>query len=236
VYCGLASENRARIAIWANDRVDFVKFARLTAGHYRNKNNPILAARFEQLVEEARQSGIEIPLELRGAVGAIEQKLIDVRETVNSTFAKCVSREERLQYALIMLVEQSGANGGYFYAMQHDELALVHSFLASEPSFVLNEMVEDYLCEELDGSIDVTITAGDDISSVGGTPEWVDDKGERYRGILLGNQEADSFLIAGIAVLRTTENEELQIPWELASALSEILLANGDIISTQIAY
>ncbi len=123
---GLAYETRARVAISMNDQENFGVYARLCAGQYRAGHNAALTAKYERLMQAAREANLGMPEELRRAaeLSVSLSRGGDVASNVRQRLAGCDGRSELIDRALALVVERTGSQWGYLYLLADGELTL----------------------------------------------------------------------------------------------------------------
>jgi hypothetical protein len=120
LHLGATYEARARIALWANDLPAFEAFSRLTATEYRHGQGSRLGARYESLIEEARQAGVHVPAEPSAvetsilATANVEHRAAVVAR-IELLMRAVGSRAQRAQQALRLICEATAADAGHLY-------------------------------------------------------------------------------------------------------------------------
>jgi tetratricopeptide (TPR) repeat protein len=136
VTLGWGYEARARVALSMGDGDSFEKNAQLCAQQYRKAGgDPSLAAKYERLMQDARNRGLLMHAELIDALAAADidvdttQPTAPAPSTAGSVYAlsACISAGERADRALRLLIESSGAVDGALYLLDGDALKLAAS-------------------------------------------------------------------------------------------------------------
>jgi tetratricopeptide (TPR) repeat protein len=125
-YLGLLHESRALVARTGGDLKGFHKHRRTAEAWFRSTDNPVLVARIERLHPTT------------GSYRAVGGAPDEVPATVVSTSVRDILAEpdsytERLERALRLLVESTGAIGGYLFLVHGSRLELVVPHVGAEP-------------------------------------------------------------------------------------------------------
>jgi tetratricopeptide (TPR) repeat protein len=135
INLGIAYETRARVAILMNDQKNFQSYSRLCAEQYRAGHNPVLTAKYERLLQSAREAGMNTPKELENAAlftasrQAENDLVLDIRKRL-----ACSRREDELfQKALGLIVEHTKSRWGFLYLFEQNHLLLVAQSTNIEP-------------------------------------------------------------------------------------------------------
>ncbi len=227
---GLGYETRARVAISMNDYEGFKTYARICAEQFRAGQNPVLTAKYEKLMQEARQANFGVSEELANAADVTQLTAETALGVVGTVMGDCKSPAERAQRALELLVKQGNCSGGFLYTVQKKGLVLSARDGESAPSAEVETIVQRHLLAELDGADDTTITGVDPEALSGSGFEWMKQEGERYRAVLLGHETREGFAITGVAVLLLEQDELFNFPGKVVTAVSKALLDAGDVV------
>jgi tetratricopeptide (TPR) repeat protein len=220
VRVGMLHEARARVALGMNDAEAFAAAAGRAAELYRAGRNPALVAKYERLIESARAAEIPLSNELTHAAEiSAALGISHLGQSFHTVFEECESAAARKSRALRLLIERSGANAGFLYAVgERAALTLQAAEPVADPPAELEAALSAYLKAELDETSDVTVTCFDEAantSSLGAAGG--------YQPVLLWAKEEGQRTIVGVAALRC-EREAFSMPgWDLLSAVSKVL-------------
>jgi serine/threonine protein kinase/predicted ATPase len=125
-YLGFAYETRARVAIYGDDPKTFRTYSKLCGDQYRVGDNPLLTAKHQKLVQEARQGYIGISREARQALELASSlaQSSDVLTAVQARLMGFGDEQKLLQAAIDLMVKRAGAIDGYLYLSKDGELTL----------------------------------------------------------------------------------------------------------------
>jgi hypothetical protein len=228
---GLAYETRARVALLMNDRETFLSYAILCAEQYKVGHNPALTAKYEKLMQEARQAKVGIPGELAEAAGLSALSGDTVLRLITNLFDECKGPQARAERALELLVKQSNCLGGYLYTIQNDGPSLSAQLGDSAPFAGLDALVQECLSAEIEGTNDMTMAsaASEIVSSVTERTDWSGQQGENYHPVVIGHRTPKGFAVAGLAVLLVDPSKTYIFPGKIVAAISKSLVDAGDI-------
>ena len=227
VRVGMLHEARARVALAADDVDGFASAAACAAEIYRAGRNPALVAKYERLIEAARSN--EMPLssdlthaaEISAALG-----LSQSGQGFHTAFEECEDGASRKKRGLSLLIERSGAKGGFLYSVSATgAIALQAAQPEAEPPADLEVALKAYLQAELDDAGDVTVTCFDEgarTSSLGAAAA--------YQPVLLWSTANGDRVIAGVAALLCDQAHFTMPNWELLAAVSKVLPEQDDEI------
>jgi hypothetical protein len=126
---GLVHKGRAQVALMQRDRITFGNQLRAMNGWFLRTDNPALIGQCQRLAEEGRAAGfVENPHAGNGR-RALARTLGQIAATLNAARG----RSERLQTAIELIVEHSGAQGGYLYVLDTDGLRFAAPAVGIEP-------------------------------------------------------------------------------------------------------
>ncbi|MBN1654828.1 MAG: protein kinase [Deltaproteobacteria bacterium] len=228
---GLAYETRARVAIDMNDQASFNTYAELCAQQYRTGTNPVLAARYHNLMQEAREANLIVSGDLAGAaeMSEIRSRLQYDESAIVTILDNCRETQKRASRVLNLLIKRCNCSGGYLYAMQKEGLVLLAKSDEIDETIELTALVEKRILIEINDDQDVVTTTDEKQGASSTQPEWIGPRGEKYRAVLLGHYYQENFAITGIAVLLLDQNKPFIHAGELASAISKTLFDAGDV-------
>ncbi|MBN1655540.1 MAG: serine/threonine protein kinase [Deltaproteobacteria bacterium] len=233
IRLGRIYELRARIAVLEKDETAFQTYANLCARQYKIEDNPTLNARYEKLIEKARAAAFRFSdCMLSAAEISEEDTQTDCFPSIG-LLADCHSSRERFEQTLSLLVEQSGAAGGYLYAVQDEGATRVYEISDQAPPPGLDDVVRLSLAFEQDESDDDS----EDASIARINPSqiaiqdgiWTAENADRYYILILGHQVRDGYAITAVAALRLPTGKAIKVPWDIAASVSRTLLDSGDV-------
>ncbi len=226
---GLAHETRARVAICMNDVKSFETYAQLCAAQFRAGNNPVLTAKYEKLMQEARQANLGVSTELANAAEFTQMTAETAIASVGKAMRECRGAEQRAQCALKMLIRQGNCQSGFLYTVQKEGTLLSARVGEQAPAAEVETIVKRHLLAEIDGAGDTTMTGTDHEAFAGLTYQWTDQREEGYRAVLLGHEAPEGFVVTGLAVLVPEPGKLFSFPGKMAAAVSQALLTAGDV-------
>jgi hypothetical protein len=198
---------------------------------YVKGDENILLKKYETLISDAQQRGLDVPSELWGETGTLKKNEQLNTERVAAILSKQGKFRERIQYALDMLVQNTNSKGGFLYLKQNEELALSATHGEYTCSSELHSWVKSYFgaqLNDLDATRTITVINNEDISQ--SEPIRIPIKGDKYRyPLLLRHLTAKGYAITGLAILIFENGVQPQIPPGLNMALSKFLDDFGDV-------
>ncbi len=230
VLLGTAYETRARVAIMMKDGESFATYARLCAKQYRAGHNPALTAKYERLVQEARQAALIVSPDVARAADLDEQTARGA-SSVATALGACKEPMERAERALAMIVKQSGCLGGLLYALQKDGPVLTAQVGDRRPPAEIDSLVTSHLSAELEDADEVTVTTADKAEGPPIERAWNGLDGEKFVPVLLAHEAETGYAITGVVVLCVDPSEKFNIPFRLLPVLSRSLRETGDVIT-----
>ena len=227
---GLAHETRARVASSAQDKAAFERHAALCAGQFASSGNRALMARYATLVREAKQAAVEISSDLASAAEMdAARTMSQIASQVTMMLRSCHTPSERAQRMLELLIKQSGVDAGFLYGVVGHTPVISARIGQDEPPGRVDAFAREYLFNEINEQ-DVTKSAEDpNTTSEGQGADWVGERGERYRPVLLCHSTGDAFAIVGLALLVIEPGATFIYPSHLAAELSRFAFDSGDI-------
>jgi hypothetical protein len=221
---GLAYEARARLAIAAKDEPSVRQYAQLCAQAYEGTRSSSLGSKYKALMREAESAGLALPLgALSGddspsgvrSTGISSSLGLTVSSLINRVL-DCADRSARAREGLRVLLESTGAAGGFLFAMEDGKLQLLASLHESAP--------QAELLRELERSISSATRDSDTITRVEATGH--DEKsmgGDRngYEALSLRSSPEHPGVL--LALLRYETAERDSVRRELLEALSDAL-------------
>ena len=127
---GLTHRARAQVALWERDAAEYARHLAAMEHWFSRTENPALIAQYQRFADEGRQAGLAsatraTPRPPRGAGRDLSQ--------VRRAFMEQRGPSERLQLAVDLLVEKSGAVAGYLYLLEPRGLRFAAPLIGAEP-------------------------------------------------------------------------------------------------------
>ncbi len=247
---GVFYEARARIAAWMGDRAGFERFAALCAQEYAKGHNPVLNARYAQLVEEARQHQLgEIVTRAYEHMRSLAPEMNEREyEALHSRILECVDAPDRARCALTMLLQSTDSYLGYLYGVRDSGVVALASLPEASAEPELDAWLSSWVREERNRAISAltvaTITSSEDaadarLETVTGTmdvgspslpPSFFTDREGRtfFASVLVAAAEGQRTLAAVLAVQVTGPRTPIP-PASLRAEIASQLLSHGDV-------
>jgi hypothetical protein len=250
---GATYEARARIAIWFSDTPAIDRYGRLTAEEYRYGEGSPLGARYERLMDEARNTGVIVLPELSdfqtklttsnwrsmpnipgmpslasmqnaaSTPGPLPSRAHEVPEILAGTS----SPQERAAKVLALLCEARAARAGHLYLQTEKGLELVASHGTAAPSEALQEYVSRYVTEQLETDSHATVI--DNHAGQYTSAAWVDPRGVTHQPSLIMGEVDGAKVCAGAAVIEAPARMQTEISTQqLLDSVGNYLLRTGD--------
>jgi hypothetical protein len=224
---GWSYEARAQVSLWMKDRESFERCLRSCAEHYQGgRDNPALAARYEQLMQAARATwkGMEyIDMAAEGPPSTVAQSVntsLPERTVMLSSLVGCKDRDERARLVLQQLLMTSNCNDGQLYLLRDDGVVLA---AGSKGTPEMQALVERLLGIDED-AVENTVT-GDDESELSTTAVQMFE----FKPMLLTCLRDKEIATVGVIALRSqrppASSNFLATARELCSALIDL----GDV-------
>jgi hypothetical protein len=203
-------------------------YAKLCGEHYRAGHNPALTAKYEKLMQEARQAHVSITDDVAHAADFTALTAAITLSRIIDMLAACKGPQARAERILEMLAEQSNSIGGFLYVMRED--GPVYTAQIGNPTLLpdMDALVRERVQAEIDSNSDVTTSDVGMNTADARTMDWTGQRGEKYRSVLLGHYVKEGFVITGLAVMLLDPSKPFDYPSEVISAMSESLLDAGD--------
>jgi tetratricopeptide (TPR) repeat protein len=229
---GATYEACARVAIWTGDAARLERFSRLTAIEYRYGHDSPLGARYERLMEEARQAGATALPELGDFVStAIAGSSHALTMTaVLESMVGATSRTERGRHVLRVLCEARGASAGYLYLSTTEGIALAASLGSDQPPDGLSAFLESYLCVEREqaDSATVIVTAAQ-LDAEPAVASWTDPTGRVHHPMVLTcTVDAEARQVAVASFVNEGNLQRTAIDAQLSARLAACLVESDD--------
>lgn len=228
---GLAFETRARVAVLMKDSQGFETYAKRCAEQYKAGHNTALTAKYEKLIQFARQADIGIEETLERAADGTQKTAQTFSSVITDVLSDCLGPDDRARRVIELLVQQSNGTGGYLYILKDDGPRLCAVNNASPPPEQMQSVVRDYIAAETDERKDMTMTCADLKTEPLSRFDWSLVQEQDYRLTLLGHNSEAGYTITGLAVLFVNPNEIFRYHNELITALSRSLLEAGDTVA-----
>jgi ABC-type transporter Mla MlaB component len=233
---GLTYEARARIAIWSKDEAAFTDFSRQAAKEYGRGARSPLAARYEQLINEALRSGFHEILELSEfepttMLDSSWTGMTDVPTAVLRVMTGARRTEERAERALRLLCDTRKTSGGHLYVVTSTGLRHAASFGEAAPPAALGDLVDEYLRQEHSRAETMTeIVTGTMLAEESDGLSTVRCAGVSYELLQLASVVGGSGIIAGVAALVESEQRVRYVKQaQLLATLAAHLIEGGDV-------
>lgn len=126
---GLVHKARAQVALMQRDRATFGSQLRAMHGWFLRTDNPALIGQCQRLSEEGRAAGFVESTRTSTTRRALTRSLGQISATLNAARG----RSERLQAAIDLILEHSGAVTGYLYVLDTDGLRFAAPAVGIEP-------------------------------------------------------------------------------------------------------
>jgi hypothetical protein len=232
---GLSHEARARVAIWVGDEQAFEHHARLTAKEYRYGARCPMSVRYEQVLNEARRSGLRpataLPeIEATTLVASGRTGFDDVSGVVAKALADAADCKERALRALRLLCDARASHGGHFYLVRPDGVTLVASHRLAAPPATLNAQVHEHLTHELERSETLTVVVTKTrIEDVVNTASMAEIGGVTYDLLLVAGVVQNVGRVVGVVALAIGDQRMRNAnQGQLLAAIAAQLVQAGD--------
>lgn len=217
LHVGRAYETAARIAIYAKDQEAFQRYAALCARELLGGDRSALAAKYRQLLDKARQHGLEVPVErgahiLPGSAGAAQQR-------VRARLADCPDAGDRTGQCLRLLQEQTVVERGILFGVSETGTRVLAA--TCEAPAAMTSFVDAYLDAEIEES--QTLTASLQHPQQG---DVFTHAGCHYRPLVLRIDEPEGERIVGVVMLPA---ERKPAERQVVEAIAQALLDAGDV-------
>ncbi|HVW24436.1 MAG TPA: serine/threonine-protein kinase [Polyangiaceae bacterium] len=217
----------ARIALEARDKEGFERALTLTGELYRRATSSALRARYERLIDEARQVGL---VETAAPAAIVHTEGV-VRSThgLTDVLSACASAAERAGRALALLCDGDPPTRGHLLLSTPSGLTLAASNIACDSVTELKAFASQ--CIEREQAADDMETGALHSASLGTmTGAWQDLDGTAYETVLLGVVISGTFCIAGIALLVRAPNVVGRTGSPVAESIARALIEAGDAV------
>ena len=201
---GVAHETRARVALLLGNRADFERYLALCARHFRAGSHPGLWARFERLLRDASETGVDF------TNLAYEPSRAGVPVDATTLMARlraCNDVEQRAASVLETLSRHTGASGGALYLAEGDGMQL--------------RAVRGGFCPR--SNIDTEVQSPEQTVEAA-----LSSAGDEYSSFLLTHRVDGQPVLVGTALLRLARDHRLELSNELLHLCAQLLLDTGD--------
>ena len=233
LHLGACYEACARIAIWTGDEERLQRYARLTAIEYRYGHGSPLGARYERLMDEARQSGVGALPELGDFAPTSLKSTHGESEAISSvleSMSGAVDRHDRTQRVLRLLCKARGARMGHLFLCDAHGITLTASYGAPEPPDGLHDFLARSMRLEHDQSGTAATIAHDPDADSTMVSWWSDSQGNVHHPWVLVGKVAGLVRQIGVASLVIDDAQETQATDpQLCAALVSYLIESGDV-------
>ena len=222
----MVHETRARVAIWMKDVDAFNRHTGVCAQQLAmSRGEPALAARYQQLVREARDHGLPFKSELAGSIvnTAQAEPVYDDRQRqrhrrrIRKALARCQHKQARFQRALALVMDSCGALQAELFVVEGDGLVCAAHTTAGPSEgleVALACMLGQRACAHASDRT-VTLAMHDPVTLDGVLTE-------RWPLPLIDRTLAEPHLV-GVAVLYFDASTLARLPRELAGEVAEAL-------------
>ncbi|MFI5308459.1 MAG: AAA family ATPase, partial [Polyangiales bacterium] len=239
---GIAYDVRARAAIAEQDAYGFRGFADLCATEYHADRNPVLAQKYERLLQSAKQHEIEPPPPSQRPSSRASRV---APQEVYLRLARCSDAAERARCVLSVLVDLMQPDQAFLYGLHEGQVSLLCA-LPPEPELDnITGAVARYVERELQFE---PVTAVSDMSQ--GSPELAtasmtevdvsgsqtqgtmlasDVSGRGFHALLLTTKREGQPMIAAVAAMRFASERRVMPPQALLDTLAAALIENDDV-------
>jgi hypothetical protein len=237
------------------DRASFDLFATRCASEYRKGKNPVLNAKFLQLLEDAKQRDIVPAQTTLESAALLEAHATETEyNTVNSRIMECIDTADRARCALTLLLQSTDSYLGYLYGVERDALQPLAGLPDSEAEPGLGEWLRAWVSAEraLSASaaalLSVTISEHppshpepyqSEGGSVTGTESgrartgpaeyYTDREGHRFRAVLLFGEHGEDKTLAAVLVFEVQQGQYLRPPAAMMTEVASQLLHHHDV-------
>jgi hypothetical protein len=245
---GTCYEARARVAILMRDREGFERFAGQCATEYAKGQSAFLNVKYTSLLDDARESEIDLPNQGPTPVVLSLQPLAFDPETeaLRGKILECTDRADRARCALTMLLQSTESYLGYLYGVDASGLVLLAGLPESTAAPELEGWLAGWVVMEKQrseesaatgtvsygsdppGLEDLTRTLDAD-SERPGAAMHTDPRGRRFfASPLIAKQGPKQILVAMLAV-QVSGSYLPNPPLGLSGLLAKLLLEQRDV-------
>jgi hypothetical protein len=231
---GYLYECRARVAMYSADAPGFAHYAQLVAQQFRPGHDPVLAAKYSKLMDEARSENLTLTSEVLRAADIQTGESGSELGRVRARLEVCSDARARARESLQLLTESAGASGGYLFTLGEDGLYLAAKSGGGDPPDGIDEVADEHFTQAQgrDGSTEVPTATGVDEGPPSSERSWRDSTGRLYRTVLLDTRREGMAHLAGLVMLQLDGSAAEPSP-AVVAAVSEVLMASGDVAAPQ---
>jgi tetratricopeptide (TPR) repeat protein len=230
VMSGVAHEARARIALAMNDAAAFEHFARLCGNDFNRGRNPVLAARFARLLDDARSATTASIIPTPGLAALTSDYTDSEYATIYSRMEECGDRADRARCALTILLQHLESFAGYLYGVNEDGTTLLAGLPDSEPNAELEAWLAGWLAAEIANHAAEADAGNAEPQRSNTSPDgYVDRDGRRFVPVQLFGRDAHEARLVGVLVLHVDLDDYTPRASEIGSRIAAQLLEHGDV-------
>ena len=211
----LAHETAARIALLRQDSAGWEEHCGAVERCAAPRQARALGVRSEKLKRLGRTQQSRARQNLR------EQQLL--HDGLDTVMQGELTPHERAERILRWLVRGTAARGGMLYLQQRRGLTLCAQTPDAQPGAALALELEQFLftqTQQADNEQTQSLT-DDDARQLGPKLLQVDERGDRYRALLLAHHTDQGFVVSGVVVLIEPSSGKLGLPARLIARASE---------------
>ena len=253
--CAVFYDARARIAIASGDREGFDSYATRCGAEYKKGKNPVLDAKFQKLLEDARQQDITpsdptLDMAVLLGVPATETEY----NTVSSRILECIDSADRARCALTLLLQSTDSYLSYLYGIREGRLEALaglpdraaesgleawleawveaERMLAVQPASTRSETVSEHPPANAD-AVRVDSMTGSESQrprpSNAPPDYYTDSAGQRFRAVLLIAERGDEKLMAAVLAYELQAGHVVRPTAGLLVEVASQLLQHRDV-------
>jgi hypothetical protein len=218
---GLAYETRARVAIALGDTHGVNHFAELCAEAYQGHGNPTLSAKYQRLLSEAVERGMRLDPGLTEQ-SAPAPRLTDAARAASQRLLACLGPEARANEGLQLVLELTGADTGYLFAVRPERCELIAATAGLEPATAILETFTPRLRREFQTEIVTTLDTA--VLPSDPTERWTDSGGRDFEPLLLFGHRGGRLVVTGLAALHYRTPRRPALRRDVLEMLADTLL------------
>ncbi|HMI89955.1 MAG TPA: hypothetical protein VK509_01265, partial [Polyangiales bacterium] len=225
---GVAFEIRSRIALVMKDATAFERFAALCGREFGRGKNPVLAARFARLLDEAR-SATNTSIVPSAELEALSSEHSESEyASIHSRIEECADRDDRARCALTILLQQMESFAGHLYGVNEDAVVLLAGLPEHAPPEELDDWVRRWTAAEIEaGGGELTTDECQALSAEPPASRHVDADGRRFAPVPLFARDAGATRLAAVLAVHLERAEHSASARELATKIASQLIAHG---------
>jgi tetratricopeptide (TPR) repeat protein len=223
---GWSYEARARVASWMKDYESFERYVRSCAEHYqRGRDNPALAARYEQLMQAARATWQHMDDRGLTSVTPVATGQSSSLRSLSLSLVHSVTcgkdRDERARLVLAQLLTTANCQDGQLYLLRAEGLTLAAGGQDNPEMMALAERLLG--ADEDNQEATQTREAEAEMDSSAEQPD-------AFRPVVLTCMRGHALATVGVVVLRSQRPDATGQFLMAARELSGALIDLGDVI------